>query len=287
VFRRNWAMSALVAVAGAVTAVAFAAAPANAATTGIAATVRTSGGSVNIRNGGGTTYDVIRTVPNGAVLHVTCRVTGTWVRSSLRNTNFWDRVTTGGYVSHALVSAAAWLPPCAPRKPSIVVNSIAGPTPGMTNTQFIAASVAPAQQGFREFKVPASVTIAQAILESGWGRSGLSATDRNFFGIKCFSGEHGPIATGCHSYATYECLPTCLPTTATFRVYATSGDSYRDHGRFLVTNSRYKPAFQYSNDPNTFLYQMWKAGYATSPTYVQHVQALMQQYNLYQYDLAS
>ena len=155
----------------------------------------------------------------------------------------------------------------------------------MTPAQFIAAAVAPAQQGQREFQVPASVTIAQAILESGWGKSGLTRNDHNFFGIKCFNGVSGPIANGCHSYATYECEPNCLPTTATFRTYANATDSFRDHGRFLVVNDRYAPAFAYTKDADQFLYQIWKAGYATSPTYPQNVGGLMKQYNLYQYDL--
>jgi flagellar protein FlgJ len=153
-----------------------------------------------------------------------------------------------------------------------------------TNAQFVAASVGPAQQGYREFRVPASVTIAQAILESGWGRSGLAANDRNYFGIKCFDGSPGPIASGCHVYATYECEPTCTPTHASFRTYASITDSFRDHGRFLTTNSRYRPAFAHTGDADQFLYQIWKAGYATSPTYVDNVKALMHQYNLYQYD---
>ena len=131
----------------------------------------------------------------------------------------------------------------------------------------------------------AKVTIAQAILESGWGRSGLTKNDRNFFGIKCFNNVHGPIANGCHTYATYECLPVCAPTTASFRTYASALDSFRDHGRFLFVNSRYLPAFAYTRDANQFLYQIWKAGYATSPTYYTNVKALMVRYNLYQYDL--
>jgi flagellar protein FlgJ len=52
--------------------------------------------------------------------------------------------------------------------------------------------------------VPASVTIARSILESGWGESDLSKNDNNYFGIKCFEGDPGPIATGCR---TYTCDP--------------------------------------------------------------------------------
>jgi len=88
-----------------------------------------------------------------------------------------------------------------------------------------------------------------------------------------------------YSYATYECLPACKPTTATFRTYASAVDSFRDHGYFLWANSRYVPAFAYTGNADQFLFQIWKAGYATSPTYVTNVTALMKQYNLYQYDL--
>ena len=69
-----------------------------------------------------------------------------------------------------------------------------------------------------------------------------------------------------------------------FRTYASATDSFRDHGYFLTVNSRYAPAFAYTNDADQFLYQIWKAGYATSPTYVPNVTGLMKQYNLYQYD---
>jgi flagellum-specific peptidoglycan hydrolase FlgJ len=168
---------------------------------------------------------------------------------------------------------------------SLTPAQAAEPVGTMTKVDFIAASVAPAQQSQKDYGVPASVTIAQAILESGWGKSGLAAQNKNYFGIKCFNNVPGPIATGCQSWSTYECLPTCLPTTATFRAYATVTDSFRDHALFLRSNSRYRPAFSFTNDADSFLYQMWAAGYATSPTYVANVGAVMKTYNLYRYDL--
>jgi len=83
------------------------------------------------------------------------------------------------------------------------------------------------------------------------GRSALTANDRNYFGIKCFDANPGPIANGCHSYSTSECTPTCYPTSASFRTYASITDSFRDHGRFLTTNSRYRPAFGNTKDAAT------------------------------------
>ena len=243
-----------------------------------AATVTTTvAATVNIRTGPTTKSTIVGQFRSGTRVTFACKVAGEKIWGRVRTTDQWDRTNDGRYVSHAYVHGATTLSTCA---------TPAGPNGTMTAVQFVAASVAPAQQGQREFRVPASVTIAQAILESGWGKSGLTGNDRNFFGIKCFNGSPGAIATGCHTYATWECAGTvCKPTTASFRSYASAVDSFRDHGRFLTVNSRYAPAFGYTKDADQFLYQVWKAGYATSPTYVQNVQKLMKQYNLYQYDL--
>jgi hypothetical protein len=259
---------------------------ANAAT--VTATVKVAG-SLRVRTGPSAATAQAGTLRNRSRVTIACQVSGQYQKGPVRASTQWDRLTNNRYIAHAYVATnaaipACWVPPPPPPPPP-VANVTLGPVGSMTNAQFIAASVAPAQQGQREFRVPASVTIAQAILESGWGRSGLTVNDRNYFGIKCFNGDHGPIANGCHTYATTECLPVCAPTTAAFRTYASTLDSFRDHGRFLTVNSRYLPAFSYTNDANQFLYQIWHAGYATSPTYVDNVSALMRQYNLYQYDL--
>ncbi|MDT4988677.1 MAG: hypothetical protein QOI74_2771 [Micromonosporaceae bacterium] len=240
------------------------------------ATAKTEGGPLNVRSSPSAQGSVAGTVANGGRITVTCAAPGSYVNGTVRSTSQWDRLTNGNYVSHAYVVLSASPPTCA--------GVVAGPVGTQTNAQFIAASVAPAQRGYREFKVPASVTIAQAILESGWGRSTLTANDRNYFGIKCFDSSPGPIADGCHTYSTTECARTCYATEASFRTYGSILNSFRDHGRFLTTNSRYRPAFAYTTDADSFLYQIWKAGYATSPTYVANVSNLMRQYDLYRYD---
>jgi flagellum-specific peptidoglycan hydrolase FlgJ len=150
--------------------------------------------------------------------------------------------------------------------------------------RFIAAAVGPARASQREFKVPASVTLAQAILESGWGQSDLTRDDRNYFGMKCF-GSPGRIAIGCHDYRTTECDPlTCWEIVDSFRVYRSATDSFRDHGRQLATLDRYAPAFAYTNDPDRFAAEIHKSGYATDPEYPTKLVALMTRYNLYRYD---
>jgi flagellum-specific peptidoglycan hydrolase FlgJ len=247
----------------------------------VTASVRTNGGPLNVRTAPNTRSTTAGQFANGSKITISCHVPGQTISGTVRSTSQWDRLTSGNYVSHAYLRTSARLSACPGDMPVTRGTELVA---NVTNAQFIAASVAPAQQGFREFGVPASVTIAQAILESGWGRSGLTRNDRNYFGIKCFNGSPGPIANGCRTYPTRECEPTCYATYASFRTYASATDSFRDHGLFLTTNRRYKPAFAYTRDADQFLYQIWKAGYATSPTYVENAKALMRQYNLYQYD---
>ncbi len=243
-------------------------------------TVRSTDGAVNIRTGPSTSYPVKRSVANGATVQGVCGVVGSLVNGTVRSTTQWNRLSDGAYISHAYVVTPT-LHIC-PGTPATPVT-----TPSMTPAQFIAAAVPGAQRGWREYGVPASVTIAQAILESGWGRSGLSVTDRNYFGIKCQNGAYGNLATGCHIYNTSECdkAGKCFATTASFRTYGSMANSFRDHGNFLRVNSRYKPAFGYTKDANKFIWTVWKAGYATDPNYFTKITTLMAQNKLYQYDI--
>lgn len=147
---------------------------------------------------------------------------------------------------------------------------------------FIAASVAPAQRSQSDYGVPASVTISQAILESNWG---ASAPSNNYFGIKCVSGNPGPIANGCVTLPTTECSGgVCTPTTASFRTYATMTDSFRDHGQMLKSNALYNSAFNYRDNPDQFAREIAADGYATDPNYANLVISIMQSNNLYQYN---
>ncbi|WP_238014484.1 sporangiospore maturation cell wall hydrolase GsmA [Dactylosporangium sp. AC04546] len=182
------------------------------------------------------------------------------------------------------VVAPPVVPPSQPSQPSL--PALPEPNGTMTQAEFIAASVPGAQQSRREHGVPASVTIAQAILETGWGKSALSTFDRNFFGMKCYG--QGVYANGCRSHSTAECTPAgaCFTTTASFRTYANAANSFRDHGASLATNSRYAVAFQHRGNPDRFAAEMHKAGYATDPQYTVKLTGIMAKYNLYRYDLA-
>lgn len=242
------------------------------------ATVRSADGKVNVRSGPSTTAKVIGQFVNGTKVNLVCGVTGDYVNGTVRSTNAWDRLSNGYYISHAYLITD-------PIKLCAGSSQPTTSTP-MTPEAFIKAAVPGAQQGWRQFGVPPSVTIAQAILESGWGKSGLSSVDKNYFGIKCFNNKYGTIANGCHAYTTQECTKAgkCFTTTATFRTYATMAHSFRDHGSFLKVNSRYAGAFQYTKSANKFIWTVWKAGYATDPNYYTKVTGIMAAHKLYQYD---
>ncbi|GAC1439967.1 MAG: hypothetical protein NVSMB63_05820 [Sediminibacterium sp.] len=123
--------------------------------------------------------------------------------------------------------------------------------------------------------VPATITLAQGILESQYGESDLVKTSNNHFGIKCKTEWTGP-----KTYHDDDEKGEC------FRVYATAADSYRDHSDFLKTRPHY--AFLFKLDPTD--YEGWarglrKAGYATSTTYPQQLLKVISDYNLQQYSL--
>lgn len=157
------------------------------------------------------------------------------------------------------------------------------PTPDIsTPDKFIAAVAIAAQASQLDNRVPSSVTIAQAILESEWGRSGLAKRGQNYFGIKSKS---GPGTAGIITMDTWEVLGgKDVTVTDGFKAYHNLFESVMDHGRFLLTNARYAKAFQ-TSDPKEFAKRMHEAGYATDPNYTTKVVGLMDKYNLYQYDV--
>ncbi|MEA5154255.1 glucosaminidase domain-containing protein [Raineyella sp.] len=150
---------------------------------------------------------------------------------------------------------------------------------------YIKQTVDAAQGVQREFKVPASVAIAQSILESGWGDSSLAKTYHNYFGIKCTS-QKSPFQQGCVSLQTKEYSASGTSSTIVdgFRTYATTADSFADYGRLLSSLSRYRAAFDHTDDPDRFIRDIAAGGYATDPQYADSVIRIMKQYDLYQYD---
>lgn len=149
-------------------------------------------------------------------------------------------------------------------------------------TNFINSVKDGAIASMKKYKVLASITIAQAILESGWGKSKLTQECKNLFGVKAIGGWRGQKK----SYSTYEYYngrKTLINDY--FRVYNSYSESIEDHALFLVNNSRYKQhgffnAKDYIGQANA----LQRAGYATSPIYAQQLINLIKQYNLNEYD---
>lgn len=124
-------------------------------------------------------------------------------------------------------------------------------------------------------KIPASITLAQGVLESGAGRSELATKGKNHFGIKCNGW------TGRRTYHDDDERGEC------FRVYESVFDSYEDHSLFLVGKQRYQSLFNLKvTDYKGWARGLKAAGYATNPQYAQKLIDLIQLYNLDQYDKA-
>ena len=122
------------------------------------------------------------------------------------------------------------------------------------------------------YGIPASITLAQGILESNAGQSDLSVKCNNHFGMKWLKGRK-------EKYAVYA---DDSPTDK-FVVYKSAWWSFRDHSKLLTSASRYKSLFKCK------YYKCWakglqKAGYATSKHYAKSLISIIEQYQLYQYD---
>lgn len=128
-----------------------------------------------------------------------------------------------------------------------------------------------------KWKIPASITLAQGLLESGAGQSDLATRGNNHFGIKCHSAWKGATIRK-DDDARNEC----------FRSYKTAFDSFEDHSKFLVTGQRYKGLFSLKmTDYKGWAKGLKAAGYATNPQYAQRLIDLIQLYKLFEYDKAT
>lgn len=121
--------------------------------------------------------------------------------------------------------------------------------------------------------VPASITLAQGLLESNCGLSELVKKGNNHFGIKC------------HNWTGKTMTHDDDRKNECFRVYNSAEDSYRDHSDFLRFQDRYKPLFENSiTDYKSWAFGLKKAGYATDPSYPSKLINLIETYKLYEYD---
>jgi flagellum-specific peptidoglycan hydrolase FlgJ len=158
-------------------------------------------------------------------------------------------------------------------------SPVPGPGQGTSAQQAFIGAVAPAAVAAqRKYGVPASVTIAQAIDESGWGQSNLAVNEHNLFGIK------GTGPAGSYQQLTQEYENGELVTAmSSFRAYRSAAQSVDDHGKLLATSGYYRRAMAVRGNPNSFAASLTGV-YATDPEYGAKLIRLMQQYDLYRYD---
>lgn len=125
----------------------------------------------------------------------------------------------------------------------------------------------------RKYNIPASITLAQGILESGAGKGRLAVEANNHFGIKCHGWEGDKI------YHDDDAAQEC------FRKYDEALSSFEDHSKFLTGRARYSDLFKLKPDD----YKGWakglrRAGYATDRQYPEKLIGLIERYRLYEYD---
>lgn len=127
-----------------------------------------------------------------------------------------------------------------------------------------------------KYDIPASITLAQGLLESGAGMSELARKGNNHFGIKCH--DWGGATTYHDDDEEQEC----------FRKYRDVYESYEDHSRFLARQPRYRSLFRLKRtDYKGWARGLKKCGYATSPTYANKLIGIIELYKLHKYDKAT
>lgn len=138
---------------------------------------------------------------------------------------------------------------------------------------YVAQHKSIALQNEKEYGIPATIILAQGILESDAGTSGLVLASNNHFGIKAGTKWSGRVHRAWDDESQ----------KSSFRCYDSAADSYRDHAKLLTTNQCYKNLFKISiYDYRGWAHGLKKAGYATAPNYAQALIGIIDQYRLYE-----
>jgi flagellum-specific peptidoglycan hydrolase FlgJ len=182
------------------------------------------------------------------------------------------------YSSAPLKSSAS---PSARYSRSQAATPAAAVSDSSTQQAFINAVAPGALAAQRQYGIPAAVTIAQAIDESGWGQSLLATQDHNLFGIKG-TGPAGSVLQPTEEFINGESVTIAAP----FRVYSNMAQSVLDHSVLLATGSSYKQAMADRRSPDAFANDLTGV-YATDPNYGASLISLMRQYNLYRFDAST
>ncbi len=182
-----------------------------------------------------------------------------------------------GSAASAAVSptrGAAGTPTVGSTRIADVVTPPSSPSTGRIRSpaEFVAAVRPHAEAAAAELGVPARVLIAQAALETGWGRKAIrhdhGGSSFNLFGIKADKRWQGP---DIERMTTEYQSGTAVREAASFRAYGSVGESFADYVNFLKSNPRYADALRHGGDARRFVAGLQKAGYATDPAYAQKI----------------
>lgn len=172
-------------------------------------------------------------------------------------------------VGRAVPAAAASAPLAAG---AVQTGPVRARRTGHTPTDFVKAVLPHAEKAAAELGIPAKVLVAQAALETGWGRHAIRRDDGspalNLFGIKADKRWQGE---GIEQMTSEYQDGRMQRERAMFRAYDSVGESFADYVRFLKSNPRYQQALQHGGDPHRFAAGLQKAGYATDPDYAQKI----------------
>jgi flagellum-specific peptidoglycan hydrolase FlgJ len=142
--------------------------------------------------------------------------------------------------------------------------------------QYVKRFATVAQTEMEKFGIPASITLAQGLLESNVGESKLAVENNNHFGIKCFSKSCKKGHCSNHSDDTHKDF---------FRKYNSAWESYRAHSQLLKQSERYRPLFNLKpTDYRGWAKGLKEAGYATDPTYAEKLISLIEELQLHRHD---
>ncbi len=277
-----------------------------AATASAQAAKTTVSASANLRTtaGGG---KVLAKLRPGTRVTITCQKVG-GVAATPRDgaSRIWSRVIVGtrrGWIAdgllkgstQALAAPLCGVKPATAPAPAGVLEGTCGikaPVvlipPFATPEAFIAAALPGARQSRETYRVPVSLTLAQGVLETGGGK--IAALANNYFGLKAQATATPGVyrweanAVGCVLKKTRESERGRLVlTVGAFRAYPSLDQSILDHGARLATNPVYRPAFAHTDNPRRFLREVARR-YATDPRYASKLIAIIDRYDLDQYD---
>ncbi|PUE08306.1 flagellar assembly peptidoglycan hydrolase FlgJ [Limnohabitans sp. T6-20] len=164
--------------------------------------------------------------------------------------------------------------------PMLVASRSTGASDGLSSTGprgFLAQHAQAARQAQASSGIPATFMVAQAALETGWGRQEIrfadGRTSHNLFGIKAGANWKGPVA---EIWTTEFVNGSAQKVRGQFRAYGSYEESFNDYARMISQNPRYANAMRNLGDPQAFASSLQQAGYATAPNYANLLTSVIQ-----------